>query len=366
MKLLRIKALDTLFFRDGKPFTMGDDTVGVSIFPPAPSVFRGFLRSLYFADGGDTSIAGKTNDPTQNISIDFFSFMKSDTDEFLFPVPTDLIIDKNDTDNNMSYLCYDENTLPASSYKFYKLPFILKTQDDAVNVKLKETSGRIYFSLNQLNNYIQGEDPGQGVELKDMITEEAKIGIGRDDDTRTTSDTKLLYQIVMQRPQNKKLSSLDFVVGYSGCELPLDKLSGVARIGGEGKLVQIAEESIPTIQKPEVNNLVKMYLATPAIFTEGWKPEKLFEDHCIDVAACSLGRYRSFGGWDVAKREPKPMYRAVPAGSVYYLKSADSRKLQSFVNAYHGKKLKHHVSIPPNAAIDGFGLVYFANIQSKK
>jgi CRISPR-associated protein Cmr3 len=363
MKLLRINALDTLFFRDGKPFTMGDDNVGISVFPPAPSVFRGFLRSLYFANGGDTSGAGETGDPTNNISIDFLSLKKCDTDEFLFPVPSDLIIDKNDKDNNMSYLSYDKNKLPASSYD---LPFILKTQDDALNVKLKETSGSIYFSLNQLNNYIEGKDPGQGFELKEMISEEVKTGIGRDDDTRTTSDTGMLYQIVMQRPQTEKCQGLDFVVGYSGCELPLNQLSGLARIGGEGKLVQIAEEAPPVIRTPEVNGLVKMYLATPAIFTEGWKPEKLFADYCIGVAACSLGRYRSFGGWDVAKRKPKPMLRAVPAGSVYYLKSPDKSKLQSFVNSYHGKKLEHNVSIPLNAAVDGFGLVYFANIQSQK
>ena len=36
-QIIEIEALDTLFFRDGKPFTMGQDTVGESIFPPHPS-----------------------------------------------------------------------------------------------------------------------------------------------------------------------------------------------------------------------------------------------------------------------------------------------------------------------------------------
>jgi CRISPR-associated protein Cmr3 len=360
MKLLKINALDSLFFRDGKPFTMSDDNVGVSMFPPAPSVFRGFLRSLFFAHGGDVSLAGTVSDPTSKISIDFLSLKRSDTNELLFPLPSDLIIQKNDTLNKLSYLNFEKNTLPVSSYD---LPFILKTKDNAANVKLKETSGSVYFSLDQLNGYIHGKELGVAIELKNMLTEEVKIGIGRDDDTRTASDTGLLYQIVMQRPQTNTFPGLDFVVGYTGCDLPLDHLSGLSRIGGEGRIVHFVEEEIPVIQKPVVKGFIKMYLATPAIFTEGWQPEKLFEDNKIEVVACSLGRYRSFGGWDVAGGKPKAMFRAVPSGSVYYLQSSDIENLRSFVETYHGKKLEHTVSIPPNAPTDGFGLVYFADIH---
>jgi len=46
---IEIKSFDTLFFRDGKPFTMSEDNWADGIFPPPPSVIYGALRAAYFA-----------------------------------------------------------------------------------------------------------------------------------------------------------------------------------------------------------------------------------------------------------------------------------------------------------------------------
>jgi CRISPR type III-B/RAMP module-associated protein Cmr3 len=44
---------DTLFFRDGRPFSMGTETWATSIFPPYPSTVYGAIRSwLIFEKGG--------------------------------------------------------------------------------------------------------------------------------------------------------------------------------------------------------------------------------------------------------------------------------------------------------------------------
>ena len=47
---IKIDAIDTLFFKDGKPFSMGDETWADGIFPPPPSVIYGALRSIYFSE----------------------------------------------------------------------------------------------------------------------------------------------------------------------------------------------------------------------------------------------------------------------------------------------------------------------------
>lgn len=44
-KIIEIQALGTLFFRDGKPFTMGAETYAEGIFPPLPSTIYGALRT---------------------------------------------------------------------------------------------------------------------------------------------------------------------------------------------------------------------------------------------------------------------------------------------------------------------------------
>ena len=51
--ILFLQANDTFFFRDGRPFTKGDQSEGYSIFPPLPSTILGALRTAYIAEYGD-------------------------------------------------------------------------------------------------------------------------------------------------------------------------------------------------------------------------------------------------------------------------------------------------------------------------
>lgn len=54
MKLF-LQPTDTFFFRDGRPFTKGEQSEGHSIFPPLPSTILGALRSAYIAEFSDLS-----------------------------------------------------------------------------------------------------------------------------------------------------------------------------------------------------------------------------------------------------------------------------------------------------------------------
>ena len=68
--LIKLDPLDTLFFRDGKPFSMGEETWGNCIFPPSPSVIYGALRTAYFSNHIDLLEKANTkNDPTSNLVI---------------------------------------------------------------------------------------------------------------------------------------------------------------------------------------------------------------------------------------------------------------------------------------------------------
>lgn len=46
--IIEMKPLDTLFFRDSKPFSRGEDTWADTIFPPYPSTVYGALRTAWF------------------------------------------------------------------------------------------------------------------------------------------------------------------------------------------------------------------------------------------------------------------------------------------------------------------------------
>jgi CRISPR-associated protein Cmr3 len=52
MPWYEIEALDTLFFRDGRPFTAGEDVEAHGLFPPHPMTLQGLIRSLLLTERG--------------------------------------------------------------------------------------------------------------------------------------------------------------------------------------------------------------------------------------------------------------------------------------------------------------------------
>lgn len=367
MDYIKLNAVDALFFRDGKPFTMGDDNVGVSMFPPPPSVLRGMVRTLYFADlGGDVTLANIPGDPTAKATIDFFA-LANDRNELLFPMPADLIVEKVPAGQPYQpewlFQGVPAGNMSASSYN---LPLLLHTDPAKANIKLEDPFGKVYLTTGEMQNYLKGIKPADAVNIRDWLTTEPKVGIGRCNFSRTANDTGLLYQIQMQRPETTKKGKLGMVIGYNG--LNIKGKYPFVRLGGEGKMAEfysLNPQQIPTLPKPQLTQSarVKMYLSTPALFEEGWQPIALLKDFDIEIEACVMGRYQSYGGWDMEQRKPKPMFKGVPAGSVYYLNSNDIQKLQAFIDTFHGQRLTHPVSIPEAYAKDGFGIVWFGPMQ---
>jgi CRISPR-associated protein Cmr3 len=76
-------------------------------------------------------------------------------------------------------------------------------------------------------------------------------------------------------------------------------------------------------------NLVRMVLATPALFKQGWKPGWIGDDGKGEFAGIKLQlmgacveRWKPVSGWSYeTPRGPKPALRLVPAGSVYFFQT---------------------------------------------
>jgi CRISPR-associated protein Cmr3 len=80
---------------------------------------------------------------------------------------------------------------------------------------------------------------------------------------------------------------------------------------------------------------VRMVLATPAIFKDGWKPAWL-DDGLIGsppgarvamrLMGVSIQRWKAVSGWSLADpRGPKPVNRMVPAGGVYFFEAVNGK-----------------------------------------
>ncbi len=301
---IEIEALDTLIFQDGKPFDKSSDNWGSSLVLPTPSTLYGALRATYFSNHIDElSKANKDNNPTKDLKINFISLEYQGN--LLFRLPQDCV----ELDDKIVTLDLEENRLTNNPLKY-----IFSSQKDVESLD----SG--YLKKSNFNRYLSAKKIGSFEKEEDLITRESKIGIGLNRQSKTT-EKGLLYRVEMLRYKDLKI-----VVDFEGLELADN---GLMKLGGEAKGViyqQINSLDIPQIEKIS-SNIFKLYLLTPAIFNNGWCPSWIKQDENFEgningfklkLIASATGKYQSIGGFDIQKREPKKMMKAVPMGSVYY------------------------------------------------
>jgi len=361
MKTFRLRALDTLFFRDGKPFSMGEETWAKGIFPPYPSTVHGMLRSVYFSDHlNQLSGANTPADPTTRLTI--YGYLPSLNGAPAFPIPNDLYaIDKSKNQKALLFK-FRESDAGGGIISSYKHAFVLETHG---NVKIEELGGKALLRKEVFENYLNGKAGEYPFErITQYVEDEPKIGIGRDFNTRTASEGKL-YRVSMQRPQGKE-GEITFLVKFNGITLPE---KGLSRFGAEIKAIEYENYSFPNISNPLDDNDThfKIYLASPAVFEEGLYPGEWFKNHGLKLLAAASGRHQYIGGFDLSKQEPKEMRRAVPAGTVFYIEETGVKKAGSV------KHLLHEGSIynlaPSNNSYKeeyqkrGFGLTYLGKIN---
>ncbi len=352
MPNLQISAADTLFFRDGRPFTMGEDTYAQSIFPPPPSVVYGALRTAYISSKIAT---GKLNDlitETEKLRIHNL-FLQTSDDKIYAPMPADLWVQKGQDKATLLTL----ETKPAAS----SLPETL-TKALRYDKKEKPDEKPRLLTVAELEKYLRKESTAfESVALDHFIETETKIGIRRNNGIRT-SEEGMLYRLGMVRPakwENEETISLR--VEYSGLdEFPTDTW---LQIGGEKKATRLTgaaertEIECPTLDEPQF----KIYLAIPALFKNGWYPEALFAKHGLTLIAAAIGKPLHLGGFDMAARNgrgaPKPMLKAVPAGSVYYVQATDEAAANQAVQAIHGQTISEF-----DMSQQGFGAAFIGKI----
>ena len=380
--ILFLQPNDTFFFRDGRPFTKGEQSEGYSIFPPLPTTILGALRTAYIAEYGDLSAfyTGKMvsviGTPNCLGSMKLKGVFLADRDSGIyFPLPFDLVAKKDDIEKRL----YALEVRPKDIRSDSPLRHLLRwTGTEDVE---PETSGK--FDASEMTQYLLGRQREfQFSPLKDFVCDEPKIGIARDRKTLTSAES-MLYRINMSRFQsgflspNKRnaLADLGFTVDYD-CEKELPP-KGLLKLGGEGKSFLYeqrcynvdplsTEENLSFLKKViRDTGGFKLYFATPPIFDQGWLPNWIDEKTqqgqypttgkasiSIGLITAAVGKPIPVGGWDMKKGRAKPTYQAVPAGSVYYFRVLDESCVDTIVDTFHYKNISDY------QAEQGFGLCF--------
>ena len=355
---LRISALDTLFFRDGKPFDMGDETWADGVFPPYPSVLYGALRTWYIANHPD-GISQRIIDNSADIVITGLHYRLSAG--LHLPLPLDLVEPKyknseqrNREEREELYQVVKLELRQDNSLNNHPLPSLLVPKDQ-LEVETIEDG---LISENEFKQYLEGALTETGIRrLKHAAQTEPKVGIGRADSTNTAQEGKL-YRVGMRRATN-----FEMIVEVT---LPTDRSQYAAtfiKLGGEGKIAAIEEKGRMDSLKIDQDTIAlqpgrfKLYLSSPAIFKNGWIPDLESLGVKAELIAAVLGKTVHIGGFDMAARKgkgyPKPMLKAVPAGSVYYYESDES--VAHILEKLQGKSISDFLDK------QGFGIAYVGN-----
>ncbi len=385
MKLF-LQPNDTFFFRDGRPFTKGEQSEGHSIFPPLPSTVLGALRTAYIAEFGDLSLfysGGMRETIGTPESLDnaiqvrgvFLANRRSNQMgrmEIFFPVPLDLVykkIEKRD-DHTLLHLLTPQSKNFASNG-------IISTPLTWLNSESIDFDADGLLRLGAITRYLQGNSQNLLLTNRATLVErETKTGIARDRHT-LSSEEHMLYRIDMSRFKNRD-GNYGFVVEYE-CPMNLPQ-KGLLKLGGEGKgfVYQHSNYDIDPLSSRleavkraiQSTNRFKLYFATPTIFRNGWLPSWLNSDTLsgeyplentapisLKLITAAVGKPVPVGGWDMAKGEAKPNYRAVPAGSVYYFELMDKNRIDDLIAAFH------YQNISEERSEEGFGLTLIGVAQ---
>ncbi|NMB34251.1 MAG: type III-B CRISPR module-associated protein Cmr3 [Clostridium sp.] len=354
--IIEIKAFDTLFFRDGKPFSMGENHWTDSIFPPNISTIYGGLRSAYFHENPGAfkdlkrrKLLNTREDPTKKLVIKrvFYRIIAGANSGYYYPMPLDLVKPKE-----LSKKEKEEKAYKAIALKSKKNNYLTSSSLDCLlyaQEQIETIGNGLIYNL-QLGEYIRNKKKEFEIYLmSDYIIDEPKVGIGLNNKTGT-SDDKKLYRIDLKRPKN-----LVIMVEFEGIKL---KSEGIMRLGGEGKYVSYEEVeenfALRLPKAPEMDKYFKFTLITPALFLKnsfpidedlspgGDKPSYIIENKRfkIKLKAAAIGKHLSIGGFDIAKRRPKPMLKAVPPGTTYFFEILEG-DTKDIIDFYNWKTISH-------------------------
>jgi CRISPR-associated protein Cmr3 len=375
MTWLEIRPQDVWLFRDGKPFSAGEDHSANSMFPPTAFTLQGALRQKISVSLGvslrqyKNASNGKPSTKEAEQAVDYIGRhgTLADTGMFamggpfiglrieeaaqaklipLLPTPADLFKDKTTHDFYISRPYQplssdlepekaqeqepDESILfPEVREEFENLPGYWMAADVFANYLAGNAPGASHF----FGHLLEGENQSHAT-LRTTYLDGKRIWSGgliyRNENRFGVSTNALtsfreegqLYQVQFVR----LLDGVSLLTSVTD-SIPANLLSGPIQIGGEQRRANVT--IVPDIRlpaKPEtISDRFKVIFLTPAYFDAGWEPidrdwSKVFGE-TVKLKSAVLYRPLKIGGWDTARNRARTMHNYVTPGSVYYFET---------------------------------------------
>lgn len=344
MTLLTFTPLDTLFFRDGRPYNKHESNAQVvSQFPPFAPTLIGAARAAYARALGwpfkdwDTHVKPHFGSGVDLMPVSFDGPFLLKGSQPVFPVPALLV--KNLHGSLARLSPGPERHCDLSENAKVRLP-----EPHPFVSKYEPASG--WFTVDEMTTVLAGKLPNEKEVLKDdtLFIHERRVGNWRDGQSRTVREDNAIYS-----PAHVRLArgvELGLVVNKDLSDL---KPANPAPTAGESRLCWILceerELKLPAPPKIEATNGFLRYcviLITPLDIEEIGLPKPGFHYAELPgklVSAC-IRRAQRAGGWlgtSAGSGEPQPLRTLLPAGSVFFLE-ADGVAADAVLEL-HGKKI---------------------------
>ncbi|RRD04532.1 type III-B CRISPR module-associated protein Cmr3 [Arachnia propionica] len=323
MKLTKVTGLAPLLFRDGRPFTAdSDESRARGPLLPPPSVVAGLIRTAHGTEQGwDWSRPG-VPEQARGISIGFHGLRvcRGDTTTFLLPAPADAVVHRDGETLRTAKL----TPLTLADGEGSDLPpGLALLADDSTG---KPEPGHDLWAWPDVLNWLKGHVVVPAVQPHPPVDERVQVAI---DPTRRAVAEGMLFTVEFRAWEHGSSTEdlIQFELVVDASEHP----TGIAHLGGETRPV-VLSPSEGDLPQPDAElwealtraTTLRCVLTTPAVFTNGWRPQWLLSDSPLAAAgprlvAAAVGAPMALSGWDHETRGPKPARRLAPAGSVHFI-----------------------------------------------
>jgi len=372
----RLVPEDVLFFRDGKPASIGQDHYLRSLFPPFPSTLYGAIRTRRLLDEGvellglSKSVWGTLKKELREELGEWGGFGTLELrgpcllrdGEVLLPAPADLgVIESRpalvarDTPQKRSVKAVVRFLFAGGEARpgHWSHPLRLAHPFVRSNGRWKEyrspedgpepqpVAGR-FLTPQGISTWSQGgvPEPDAFVHADELWSPEVRTGLKLQADSRQAKE-HMLYTFGYVRLA--KGVSLGFELRGSALEA-----AGWLRLGGDGRPVRLEPLSAPALPPLSHEALEEgsflLAFATPTLSESGAYPPGFSRGSFTATlgglqATLVGGLVRSqalVGGWDLANARAKPLRRAIPAGCVFAFETKADR---AAIPSLHGSNV---------------------------
>lgn len=313
---------DPIIARDGRPFAVGNRMRSVDWF--YPSVLAGAWRTSV------GTVLGKF-DPAFLRSLEVGGGFPCKNKSLYFPFPKDCVLRENPA--AALPVCPEPAGAGCTNLDKEYAPCLLPA---SVTEDFKPSAPPAFLSISLLTEWLTASSlpmPLPGDQIQDAFPLDERVQVAIDPNTYTAEEAMLFIT-----------AGLAFPPGWT-MELrcaPDKQYLSVQPMGGERRLVFWRSAGtgangwtcpVDLARPLRSARTIRMTLATPALFRDGWipgwlrdgKPVPGSRDLKLKLAGAAVDRPRPISGWSLDQTSwgPKPSRRMAPAGSVYFCEVLD-------------------------------------------